>query len=118
MKNIAVIMNTNEVGGAERSLVFQLKNQNEGHFTFFLPKISNSSNLEDFLKISGFSNIIYYRYPSSLYSLSRKSLKFKFSLFKDLYCLMFKSDEFSQIRQFDMVYLNGNKAAFLFFVKK
>jgi glycosyltransferase involved in cell wall biosynthesis len=117
MKNIAVIMNTNEVGGAERSLVFQLKNHDESSLTFFVPRITSSKKLEEFLKVSGFKNIKYYNYPLSLYSLSRNNFKFNLSVFKDLYRLVFKMGEFSELRDFDMVYLNGNKAAFLFFVK-
>lgn len=117
MKTVAVLMNTNEVGGAERSLVFQLQNQIESHLTFFLPKISSSSKLETFLRSSGFTDIKYYEYPESIYSISRNNLKFKFSFFNDLYKFLFKSEDFNQLNKFDMVYLNGNKAAFLFFIK-
>lgn len=117
MKNIAVIMNTDEVGGAERSLVFQLKNHSESFFTFFLPKLSSNSNLEVFLKASGFSNIKYYSYPLSLYSLSRNNLRISLSMLKDLFNLFLKTDELLELRKFDMVYLNGNKAALLFFAK-
>lgn len=117
MKNIAVIMNTDEVGGAERSLVFQLKNHNECDLTFFLPKISNSNRLETFLNDSGFKKIKYYNYPASFYSISRNSFKFSFRPVKDLYSFILKTEDFVESHKFDMVYLNGNKAAFLFFVK-
>lgn len=117
MKNIAVIMNTDEVGGAERSLIFQLKNQTAGQFTFYLPRISNSRKLEDFLNSFGFNSIKYYSYPPSLYSISRNNLKFNLKMVEDLYSLVFKRSDFSEIHNFDMIYLNGNKAAFLFFVK-
>lgn len=117
MKKIAVIMNTNEVGGAERSMVFQLKNQNANHLTFFLPRISSSSRLEFFLKDSGFTNVRYYNYPSSFYSISRNNFKIGLGVIKDFFQMIFKAEEFSELNSFDMVYLNGNKAAFLFFIK-
>lgn len=87
MKNIAVLMNTNEVGGAERSLVFQLKNHSENQLTFFLPRISSSRNLEEFLRASGFENIQYYNYPKSFYLLSRNNFKPNIGMFKELYNL-------------------------------
>jgi glycosyltransferase involved in cell wall biosynthesis len=117
MKKIAVIMNTNEAGGAERSLVFQLQNQSDCDFTFFIPRISVSKKLEEFLSDSGFSKIQYYNYPRSIYSLSRATLKLRWSLLKDLMSLFFKKDSISRLNEFEMVYLNGNKAAFLFFAK-
>jgi glycosyltransferase involved in cell wall biosynthesis len=117
MKTIAVIMNTNEVGGAERSLVFQLMNQAENKLTFFIPRISSSNKLELFLKDSGFNNIKYYHYPESLYSLSRSNFKPKLQMIFDLTKFIFDVKEFSELNQFDMVYLNGNKAAFMFFTK-
>lgn len=117
MTKVAVIMNTNEVGGAERSLSFQLKNQKSNQFTFFLPKLSGSSKLESFLKESGFTQIKYYDYPHSLYRLSRNNFRPGLEVVKDLFQLAFKAQEFKSLNDYDMVYLNGNKAAFLFFVK-
>lgn len=117
MKKIAVIMNTDEVGGAERSLVFQLKNQNQSELTFFLPKLSNANKLEHFLRSYDLSNIKYYNYPSSVYSLSRKNFKLRLGFLTGLFNLAFKTDGLSELSEFDMIYLNGNKAAFLFFVK-
>lgn len=117
MKKIAVLMNTNEVGGAERSLVFQLKSQNVEQITFFLPKISESSRLEKFLNETGFANVEYYEYPSSLYSISRNNLGLKISFVKDLFSLVFREGKLSELKKFDLVYLNGNKAAFMFFIK-
>ena len=117
MKNIAVIMNTDEVGGAERSLIFQLKNQSTSRLTFFVPKISESLSLVNFLKGNGFQNIKFYSYPNSLYSISRNNFKINLNIIKDIFNLAFQKAEFKNINQYDMVYLNGNKAAFLFFVK-
>ena len=110
-------MNTNEVGGAERSLVFQLKNHIEDNLTFFLPKISDSNRLETFLNSEGFTNIQYYDYPTSIYMISRNHLKFSFSMMKDLLQFAFSSGGLKDLNQYSLVYLNGNKAAFLFFVK-
>lgn len=117
MKKIAVIMNTNEVGGAERSMTFQLKSHMNNQLTFFIPTISLSKQLENFLREAGFNQIQYYQYPLSIYSLSRKNFKPKFSTLNDVYKIIFDAGELSELANFDMVYLNGNKAAFLFFIK-
>lgn len=110
-------MNTNELGGAERSLIFQLINMSEGQLTFFIPKISESTRLELFLRDSGFSNIEYYNYPHSLYSISRSELSIKFSVFMDCVRMLKGLNKSLRLDSFDMVYLNGNKAAFLFLIK-
>lgn len=117
MKNIAVMMNTNEVGGAERSLVFQLQSRSESNFTFYIPRISNKRDLELFLINAGFKNIEYYEYPTTLYSLSRSNFKFGIGVIKDLSLFVAKRDSFSDLYKFDMVYLNGNKAALIFLLK-
>lgn len=117
MKTIAVLMNTNEVGGAERSLVFQLKSQNVGQITFFIPRISASSHLEKFLNEAGFECIEYYDYPTSIYSISRNNLGLNAKFAKDLFNLVFSEGKLSDLNKFDLVYLNGNKAAFIFFIK-
>lgn len=117
MRKIAVFMNTNEVGGAERSLVHQLKNNNEGHFTFFIPLISKSRALETFLQKEGFLDVQYYHYEKSVYALSRKNLRIGLSAFKDIYNFFFEVSAFKKIHEYNMVYLNGNKAALLFLAK-
>lgn len=73
---IAVVMNTNQLGGAERSLVEQLKIMREtrgGAFRFFIPDLGTKSNvLTDFLSSQGFSEVQRYSYPLWLYQFSRK----------------------------------------------
>lgn len=117
MKKIAVIMNTNELGGAERSLVFQLKNHNPDELYFYIPRISSTRGLEVFLISSGFKNICYYDYPKSIYTISRQNIKLGLTVIKDLYNLFYSVKGFESIKNADIVYLNGNKAAFLFIAK-
>lgn len=117
LKNIAVVMNTNEVGGAERSLVHQLATQNRDLFTFFIPRLSESKKLEQFITDQGFQKIRYYDYPASVYSYSRSNVKMGFSAFWSGLTLIFGKKIWGAHEQFDSVYLNGNKAALRFFAQ-
>ncbi len=109
-------MNTNELGGAERSLVFQLTNKPDSDFTFYIPKISKGNALETFLHESGFKKVIYYSYPESIYRVSRSQLRFSLSLLKGAADILAFRKHFPKLAGFDVVYLNGNKAALLFFM--
>jgi glycosyltransferase involved in cell wall biosynthesis len=117
MKNIVVIMNTDRTGGAERSLIIQLINQKENFYHFLIPNVSGSNELEKLIKSYGFNSFNYYEYPRSLYNLSRKSYMFNFNLVKDLIALVFNHKGFEKVKEADIVYINGIKAAFLFFIK-
>lgn len=114
MKKIAVLMNTDRNGGAERSMVLQLKEASHCEFTFFIPNVSGSKELENFIEKNINAKIVQYDYPKAIYQHSRvrKFLNFKF-IFSVL-MLLFKSKV--NFSGFDIVYLNGNKAAFYYFL--
>lgn len=116
MKKIAVLMNTNELGGAERSLVLQLMDKPGCEFTFFIPDLNSSGSLEKFLNNSGFHNIQFYEYPSTLYSLTRKKLRFSPGIILEIIKVLLGQTDLKVLSAFDIVYLNGNKAAFYFFI--
>ena len=110
-------MNTNEVGGAERSLVHQLATQNHEAFTYFIPRLSESIKLESFIRAQGFTNIRYYDYPAAIYSFSRTQTKMSLKNIWSAFNLLFKTKLWNDEEKFQSVYLNGNKAAFLFFAQ-
>ncbi len=110
-------MNTNEVGGAERSLVHQLATQNHEAFTYFIPRLSESNKLENFIRSQGFTNIRYYDYPEAIYSFSRTQAKMGLKNIWSALNLLFKAKLWNEEEKFQSVYLNGNKAAFLFFAQ-
>lgn len=117
MKRVVVIMNTDRVGGAERSLLIQLIAQKDNNYHFLIPRVSDSKQLENLIKSYGLNQVDYFNYPKSIYNLSRSSCKINFALMKDLVSSVFKQDDFKVALSADIVYLNGVKAAFLFFLK-
>lgn len=117
MKKVVVIMNTDRVGGAERSLLLQLISQKDYQYKFFIPEVSGSDQLEKLIKGYGFSEIKYYHYPRSIYNLSRGNSKFNLNLIAGLFDALFNNKDFNEVLSSDIVYLNGTKAAFLFFIK-
>lgn len=117
MKKVAVIMNANAIGGAERSLIFQLMSQRENEFKFFIPKITDKKDLQGFLNQSGFFNIEYFNYPLSVYSLSRENLTLNFKVLLEIFNFIRTFKRTINLDGFDTVYLNGNKAAFLFLLQ-
>lgn len=110
-------MNTNEVGGAERSLVHQLATQNREAFTFFIPRLSESAKLESFVRSQGFTDIRNYEYPEAIYSYSRTKAQMSLRNFWSAFNLLFRKKLWNEKENFQSVYLNGNKAAFLFFAQ-
>lgn len=116
MKKVVVIMNTDRVGGAERSLLLQLIAQKDHCYQFLIPSVSGSKQLENLIKSYGIKDVHYYTYPKSIYNLSRSSIKFRPGIVMDLIKVLFKYGEFKSVASADIVYLNGIKAAFLFFI--
>lgn len=114
MKKIAVIMNTDKIGGAERSQVLQLKYCKQSKFTFFIPNVSESKSLEKFILENIDAEIKYYNYPKSVYILSRDHIFFGFQIIFGLLNMFFSKE--LKLSGFDIVYLNGNKAAFFYFL--
>lgn len=118
MRKALVLLNTDSLGGAERSLILQLKDQKQLHFSFFIPNVSGSKDLENYICELGFQDVFYYHFPASVYSLSRKGI---FSFWKSvwgLFILLFSQNAKIVHTKYDYVYLNGNKAAFYFFASK
>jgi len=115
MKTVAVILNTNQLGGAERSLIEQLSiisDQNDFHF--FLPTLElPSTDLVTFIQSKKMSQIEFYSYPSFLYKVSRKNLKqLPLLLFFAPILLWSLIQWHSKFKKFTIFYVNGNKASF------
>jgi glycosyltransferase involved in cell wall biosynthesis len=115
MRKVAVVFNTNQLGGAERSIVEQLNLvSKEVNFTFFIPKLPLSdSNLVNFLKSKDMTSIEYFSYPGFLYKISRKNLHFalfQLILFPLLVFYLFSWHQ--KFNRFSFFYVNGNKASF------
>lgn len=114
-ETVAVILNTNQLGGAERSVIEQLAVlQDQKNFIFFIPDLSSQSDiLKSFLAEKKFDQIRLYQYPGFLYHLSQKNLLKVFSLFfyapAFIYYLYLWNKSF---REFKTFYINGNKASF------
>jgi len=117
MKKVVVIMNTDRAGGAERSLLIQLLAQKENVYDFLIPSVSGSKQLENLIRSYGLGSVEYYHYPKAIYNLSRSSKHFSFKIIKDLFSAVFEQNDFKKISTTDIVYINGAKAAFLFFLK-
>jgi glycosyltransferase involved in cell wall biosynthesis len=124
---IAVLFNTNQLGGAERSLVEQLAFQKSSgeEFTFFIPELSGHTHLlKDFITGKGFSTIVTYRYPIFIYELSRSQMLRSFIPVMKLPSLFLYLFHWRHLfKAFDVFYVNGNKAvlpllACLFFFRR
>jgi glycosyltransferase involved in cell wall biosynthesis len=115
MKKIAVFMNSNETGGAERSLIYQLATQEQNKFTIFIPFLLKQGSLEKLVRDEGFKNVEYYDYPESLYSFSRTSFLVSPRTVWDALSLIFNKQARVMFAKYETVYLNGNKAAIYFF---
>lgn len=109
----ALIFNTNRVGGAERSMVFQFPYHK--NTTCFIPKIDDSKELESFLLEQGFSSIKYFDFPSGLYLASRDRLGFFRIALGCFHLLSPRAFSFwtKVFRDHDIFYCNGNKAMFI-----
>lgn len=114
-QKIAVMLNTNKMGGAERSLLLQLAMVPSAEYTFFVPKLDGQSTIKAFIEEHNLGWYCEYNYPRNLYNLSRSKILPGLSfLFSALKLLLWDSGP--DLRSYDHVYLNGNKVAFLFFL--
>jgi len=117
LKKIALFFNTDELGGAERSIIEQMKQiEDEYDITFFIPynnHLKNSSLLKSSLENNHQIKIKHYWYPYFLYSISRK-LK-NINIFKIIFLaptLILAYGKLDNLKKFDIVYANGTKAGF------
>jgi glycosyltransferase involved in cell wall biosynthesis len=115
-QKIAVLLNTDKLGGAERSLLLQLNMVKNVDYTFFIPKFSSESDVEKMINSFKLGNVKYFIYPQGLYLLSRSNLMPSFGLLKDCFNIAFGDMGLGHLKEFDQIYLNGNKVAFLFFL--
>jgi len=118
MKKIAVFMNTDRLGGAERSLIHQFKSlSTKNEYTFFIPRVSQSLELENFIMENGFQKVVFFDFPMSFYEQSRSRVEVQKDMITDVFSLFVHPVSFYNLNDFDTVYLNGNKVAFLFLSK-
>ncbi len=111
---IAIFMNTNQLGGAERSVIEQFSILPRERYHFFLPRLRHTDHeIREFLISKGFSNIQYYDFPNFLYELSRRDrfALFKFIILSPLLIVSFVK-LFFILKRYSQIYLNGNKAGF------
>ena len=117
MKKIAVILNTSEIGGAERSILIQSSMMKEVLIDYYVPMLHSSTHpiinfIEDnykFNKIKRFSLSRHYYEASRSSSLSIvKAIFGLVTVFQNL--LFFKS------HKYNLIWLNGNKVSYPFLV--
>ncbi len=115
VKKLAVILNTNQLGGAERSVVEQFHLfQDQIQCTFFVPDISGSPKaLSEFIKQKGFQDPVSIPYPKFLYSFSRSDWYGLFLIpFLIPYLLVVLFQWNTLFKGFTSFYVNGSKASF------
>lgn len=116
MNKVAIVFNTNKLGGAERSMLLQLSTLNRNDLCFYLPK-SQPGGVEKEIERLNLGFVTYYNYPKVLYLLSRSNFFFSVFSLLEIFLFLLLDKSLSSLKNYDVVYLNGNKAAFLFFFK-
>lgn len=114
MKKMAVIFNTNQLGGAERSLIEQLAMMDQTwDYHIFYPGLGLSDQkIRELLLSKGFSKIKTFPYPNVIYQLSRQSSGSILSLVFGFPLLIIAILKWAKIfNGFDTFYLNGLKAS-------
>lgn len=112
---IAYILNTNSLGGAERSGLEQMELvQDQIELEVFVPRLGLSdTKLVNTIK-EKFSHVqvSYFRFPKAFYELSRKSNPFDLfiGILSVLMIPLYLTD-FKTLKKKDFLYCNGNKAA-------
>ncbi|OFZ48706.1 MAG: hypothetical protein A2381_05145 [Bdellovibrionales bacterium RIFOXYB1_FULL_37_110] len=114
-QRIALFFNTQELGGAERSIIEQMRQiEDEFEITFFIPfnnHLGNSSLLSSALKNNNQLNIKYYWYPHFLYSISRRFASTNvIKIMLGGLALIMAYGKLVSLKKFDIVYANGTKA--------
>lgn len=114
-KNISILMNTDKLGGAERSILLQFSKIKNCNLTFYIPRINNCHELENYIVKNQLGHVAYYSFSKSIYAVSRTNLFLSLFALLDFFKLFFDMGGLKKTLKSDFVYLNGNKAAFLFF---
>lgn len=116
---VAVVLNTNQLGGAERSLVEQCELTREKHeYHILYPRLpSSTEKLHNFLTAKRFLRAFSFDYPAFLYRVSRKGKSKLLGVALKAPLLFFYLPRWGRnFSGFDLFYLNGTKAALpLFF---
>jgi glycosyltransferase involved in cell wall biosynthesis len=110
MNSIAVFFNTDEVGGAERSLIKQFElAQKVSECDFYVPKI-NENKLNDFLLSKKFSTTLF-DFPKILYKISRSSglITWPMSVLSFFLPSAVHERNCNILKKYNIIYLNGNK---------
>ncbi len=111
MKGLGVFINSPYLGGAERSIISQLKEIQGYKLSFYIPFLleeSEASELISHIKshhANGDINLI--KFPSSLYKISRSQTKKIPFILLSLILFVFHLRE--NIRKHDVIWVNGNK---------
>jgi len=116
IQKIAVMMNTNKLGGAERSLLLQLSTVRNVELSFYVPRLDGHSTLKSLIEKENLGQYKEYDYPTSLYSLSRTRVLPGLAAAGNALSLIFGYSQLNELTNYDHIYLNGNKVAFLFFL--
>jgi glycosyltransferase involved in cell wall biosynthesis len=110
MNKIAVFFNTDEIGGAERSLIRQIELAGKASVCdFYIPKI-NDNKLSEFLEGKKLSNHLF-EFPLVLYKVSRTStlLAWPKAMLSLLLPSKIHQNNCDLLKKYEIIYLNGNK---------
>ena len=119
--SIAVIMNTDKLGGAERSIISQMKMiESKFSFDYYVPKnsrLDNRTKLEEHLLEKGFKDLHSFYYSRNLYEISRgKNLSNLIKLIISIPCTIFSLIYSPNFKRYDALYCNGTKAFFFILI--
>lgn len=116
VKRLALFFNTQNLGGAERSMILQSKKLSRFSIDVFIPLIEKKSQtnpIEACFKKEGINaNFIYYHYPKGLYQFSRTNrFIVYFSFLAVLFHLTYLIINFFRlgVKKYDCLWINGNK---------
>jgi len=114
MNTMALILNTNALGGAERSIIEQMAPLGmSDRLTVFMPRLNSSSDkLNDFILKNLNCCIKQFEVPVGFYSLSRQhSFWHFFRAVLSLISAPMMVWKMKRLHSYDSIYANGNKAA-------
>ena len=116
MKSVAVVLNTNQLGGAERSMIEQCALMRDHYdITFYHPRLgSDESSLQAALARAGIGASLPIPFPAALYRVSRRNvLSIVWGAVAGAVLLAPAVLAWRRtLRGADVVYANGNKALF------